>query len=314
MLMEDRVGATAVLTLNYPQWRNALALPMREALAAALERIEADREIRAIVVTGAGGVFSAGGDITGMDVANLAQGRDRFRLTHRLVQTMIAGSKPLVAAVEGWAVGAGLALALCCDTIVAATDARFMAGFGRIGLTADFGLIHTLPRRVGEGRARQMLLYNEPVDAARAEQIGLVDHVVAPGDVRRTALDCAAHLTETAPLPMALTKAYLAGDLSRALEWERTTQSALFLSGDHKEGRAAFMEKRSAPSKAPDQQVRSTNDLTVSGANSRRASRPSHPPSRCRSRSSPQAHRKRPGHKTAQRPDSQQNPRYPVPR
>ncbi len=245
MLIEERAGATAVLTLNYPERRNALALPMREAMAAALERIERDREVRAVVLTGAGGVFCAGGDISGMDAANLAQGRERFRLTHRLVQAMVAGSKPLVAAVEGWAVGAGLALALCCDTVVAAADAKFMAGFGRIGLIADFGLLHTLPRRVGEGRARQMLLYNEPLDAAGAEQIGLVDFVVAPGAARQEALDRATRLAQAAPLPMALTKAYLADGLARALEWECSAQSALFLSDDHAEGRAAFLQKRS---------------------------------------------------------------------
>ena len=110
MLTEERDGLTAVLTLNYPERRNALAIPMRRALVEALERIEADPVLRAIVITGTGGTFCAGGDISGMDVADLAAGRERFRLTHQLVRLLVKGSKPIVAAVEGWCVGAGLAL------------------------------------------------------------------------------------------------------------------------------------------------------------------------------------------------------------
>ena len=162
LLREDRQGATAILTLDYPARRNALALPMRAALIAAMERIEADRDIRAVVLTGSGGTFSAGGDISGMDAADFAAGRERFRTTNRLVRLLIESSKPVIAAVEGWAAGAGLGLALCCDTIVAGSGARFMAGFGRVGLVGDFALLHTLPRRVGEGRARQILLYQRP--------------------------------------------------------------------------------------------------------------------------------------------------------
>src|SRR5689334_14599202 len=124
MLRQERRGATEILTLDYPERRNALGVPMRAALVEALEKLEGDRDLRAIVVTGAGGVFSAGGDIAGMNAADLAAGRERFRLTHRLVRLLIKSAKPVVAAVEGWCVGGGLSLALCCDTIVAADDAR----------------------------------------------------------------------------------------------------------------------------------------------------------------------------------------------
>ena len=127
-LIEQRDGTTIVLTLNNPQRRNALAMPLREGLIAAFERIETDRTIRAVVLTGAGGTFCAGGDITAMNVKGLADGLERFRITHRLVRLMIRCGKPIVAAVEGYAVGAGLSLALCCDTIVAAEDSRFGAG------------------------------------------------------------------------------------------------------------------------------------------------------------------------------------------
>ena len=244
VLSETREGATAILTLDYPERRNALAVPMRQRLVDALEAIEADRALRAIVITGAGGTFSAGGDISGMDVDDLAAGRERFRLTHRLVRLLIKGSKPVIAAVEGWCVGAGLSVAMCCDTVVATEEARFAAVFGKIGLMADLGLLHTLPARIGLGRARQVLLYGEPTDAGRAAAIGMVDHVVPSGTALRAALDRAALFHGAAPLPIAMTKQHLAAGLDAALDWERDTQSALFLTADHAEGRAAFLAKR----------------------------------------------------------------------
>ncbi len=244
MLTEHRDGLTAVLTLNYPERRNALAIPMRRALVEALERIEADPALRAIVITGAGGTFCAGGDISGMDVADLAAGRERFRLTHQLVRLLVKGSKPIVAAVEGWCVGAGLSLAMCCDTVIAARDARFAAGFGKIGLIADLGLLHTLPARVGQGRARQIFLYNDPVDANRAERIGLVDELVEAGDALDAAITRAKHFAAAAPLPVALTRQWLAAGLDAALDWEREVQAGLFLTADHAEGKAAFLQKR----------------------------------------------------------------------
>lgn len=244
MLREAREGATAVLTLDLPERRNALAVPMRRELADALERIEADRDVRAVVITGAGGTFCAGGDISGMDVTDIAGGRERFRLTHRLVRLLVKCGKPVVAAVEGWCVGAGLSLALCCDTVVAAEDARFMAGFGKVGLIADLGLLHTLPARVGQGRARQLLLYGEAMDAWEAERIGLVDRLAPPGTALEAALERARLFHDAAPLPVALTKQWLAAGLDAALDWERDTQSMLFLSADHAEGKAAFLGKR----------------------------------------------------------------------
>ena len=244
MLSEGREGATAVLTLDYPARRNALAMPMRQAVIDAMERIEADPAVRAVVITGAGGVFSAGGDISGMDAAGLAEGRERFRVTHRMVRLLIKSAKPIIAAVEGFAVGAGLSLALCCDTVVASEAAQFAAGFGQVGLVADLGLPHTLPLRVGQGRARQILLYGERMGAAAAAAIGLVDHVVPEGTALDVALGRARMFEGMAPLPIALTKQFLAAGLDAALDWERDTQSALFGTADHAEGKAAFLGKR----------------------------------------------------------------------
>lgn len=244
MLIERLEGATLILTLNQPARRNALAMEMREGMMAAFERIEGDASVRAVVINGAGGHFCAGGDISGMNATEFGAGRNRFRMTHRLVRMIIESSKPVVAAVDGWAAGAGVGLALCCDTVVAAEDARFVTPFGRIGLVADFALWHTLPRRIGEGRARQMFLTAEPVDAATAERWGLVDHVVPPGKTLEKALERAAKLAEAAPLTTAMTKAVLARGLAETLEWERTVQATMFTTDDHAEGKAAFLGKR----------------------------------------------------------------------
>ena len=240
----DRDGGVLTLTLDYPARRNALSLPLREELHRLLEDAQSDQAIRAVVVTGAGGTFCSGGDISGMEIADSEAGRERMRRTHRIIRLMVAGRIPIVAAVEGWCVGAGLSIACACDTIVAAEDARFMAGFGKVGLIADLGLPFTLPARIGVGRARQMFLYGTQLDAAKAEGIGLVDEVVPKGQALAAAMEKARFLAVQASLPVALTKQILAEGLDRALEDERHFQTACFLSNDHAEGKAAFLGKR----------------------------------------------------------------------
>jgi enoyl-CoA hydratase/carnithine racemase len=243
-LIEERDGPVLVLTLDNPARRNALSPPLRAAMERVLDQAEGDRTIRAIVVTGSGGTFCSGGDLSAMEVGGPLQGRERLRPAHQLIRFLVAGSKPVVAAVEGWAAGAGLSLACACDTVVAAEDARFMAAFGKVGLMADLGLPHTLPNRVGLARARQILLYGEPIAAEEALRIGLVDHVVPAGQALAKALERARILAQQAPAAVALTKQLLAEGLDRALEQEKHFQSLLFLSADHAEGKAAFFAKR----------------------------------------------------------------------
>ena len=244
VLLQDRHGAVAVLTLNRPERRNALGADLRDALMAAVDAIEGDASIRSVVITGAGGNFCAGGDVSAMKQPDIASGRDRFRISHRVVRAIIASSKPYFAAVEGWAVGAGLGLAVACDTVVAADNARFMAGFARIGLIPDWGLFHTLPRRIGDGRAKQMFIHNEPVSAEAAERFGLADQIVPAGQALASAVARAEALSAIAPQSIAMTKSFFTRDLGDALEWERNAQALLALSADHAEGRAAFLEKR----------------------------------------------------------------------
>ncbi len=244
MLLEERRGATVVLTMHQPARKNALAMAMRIEMIAAIERIEADGSVRAVVITGSDGTFCSGGDISGMDAADFAGGRERFRISHRLVRLMVESGKPFVAAVEGWAAGAGMGVAACCDTVVAGEGAQFVSPFNRLGLVPDFGLLHTLPRRVGEGPARQIMLRGAPFDAAHGLRIGLVDEVVPSGAALSRALAIAAEYEAMAPIPLAMVKNYMSRGLAEALDWERTAQAAMFLTEDHVEGRDAFLARR----------------------------------------------------------------------
>jgi len=240
----QREGAVLTLTLDYPARRNALAVPLREQLFEALEAAQGDEGLRAIVLTATGENFCSGGDISGMDVRDAEEGRERMRRTHRLIRLMVGGRLPIVAAVEGWCVGAGLSLACAADTIVAGAGARFMAGFGKVGLMADLGLPFTLPARIGLARARQVLFYATPIEGEEAARIGLVDRLVPKSMALAVATALAGNLAAQAPLPLALTKRMLAEGLDAALERERDWQTMCFLSADHAEGRAAFLEKR----------------------------------------------------------------------
>ena len=151
-VLVSRDGAIATLTLNWPERRNALSVAMRHRLADAFEDLEADRTVRAVVLTGTGEHFCAGGDLTGMHVESVAEGRERMRHAHRLIRLMVHARFPIVAAVEGWCAGAGISLACASDHVVAGAEAKFLASFGKVGLLPDLGLLHTLPARVGQAR------------------------------------------------------------------------------------------------------------------------------------------------------------------
>jgi 2-(1,2-epoxy-1,2-dihydrophenyl)acetyl-CoA isomerase len=240
-------GRIRVLTLDRPDRRNAIDLPARHALLEELRAAVADETVRAVVLTGAGGTFSAGGDVRSMDGAASDQVRDRLLPLHQAVRLIATCGTPVVAAVEGAAAGLGVSLAAACDHVVAAEDARFVAAFGRLGLVPDGGLLWTLPQRVGLGRAKEMLVFGRTVPARRAYEIGLADSLAPPGEALDVALKVAAEAAVLAPLSIAATKRVLARadhSLKRALEAEMAEQAALFASADFAEGRAAFGERR----------------------------------------------------------------------
>lgn len=241
-------GAVVTLSLNAVARRNALSLDMRKALERHLREAVADPGCRVIVLTGEGNHFCAGGDIAGMEGLDPISGRHRLASAHEIVRLLVEGETPVVAAVEGYAVGAGLSLVAACDIVVAASDARFACSFNRLGLVPDFGIAFTLPMRVGMGRARRIMLGGDTFDAANAERWGLVDEIAEPGGARKAALALAARIAaEAAPLSNASTKRLLArmpGSLDDILRAEADSQSILYASRDFQEGRAAFLDKR----------------------------------------------------------------------
>lgn len=243
-------GAIASVTLDRPDALNALTIALKVRLAEELERIAADRTIRVAILTGAGRAFCAGQDLTERedpDAPRLdVELRERY---HPIVRALRAMPQPIIAAVNGVAAGAGASIAFACDLRIAASDARFVLAFGRIGLVPDSGMTWTLPRLVGPTRAAELALLGDPISADDAARIGLVGRVVPPDQLLAEARTVAERLAAGAPTALAATKWLLedawTSDLDAALEAEATAQGRLGASADHAEGLAAFREKRS---------------------------------------------------------------------
>lgn len=251
VLKFERVGATAVLTMNRPEQRNALDAQMRLAFAAALAEIREDATVRAVVLTGAGGHFCAGGDVKAMSAGrpDPMETRDSLNRLHRWFDELVDLEKPVIAAVEGVAFGAGLSLALAADFVLAAQRAKFCSVFARIGLVPDAGAMYLLPRAVGLARAKDMVFSARVVGADEALRIGLA-HEVCTGDVREAALALAErfHAAPTAALGLAK------GVMNRAFESERVNvyrqeamaQALLRDSDFHREAARRFAAKEPA--------------------------------------------------------------------
>jgi 2-(1,2-epoxy-1,2-dihydrophenyl)acetyl-CoA isomerase len=228
-----------------PARRNALSDAMRAALRDALREAHADRQVQALVLTGAGGCFCAGGDIKAMGQP-IPVALARLDVVHDIVRLIALGPKPVVAAVDGAAYGGGMSLALCCDLVVASETARFCASFARVGLMPDMGLMWSLPRRVGTARAQQIMLDASERQGLEAAQTGLVD-IVVEGDPLPRAMNEARKLVPAAPLPAAHLRRIIArhhGDLDAVLRDERAAQAEMFSTHDHTEARMAFLDKR----------------------------------------------------------------------
>lgn len=244
----DDDAAVRTITLNRPEKRNAIDIGLRVALAEAIESADCDPGVRAIVITGAGPAFCSGGDISTMERMSAARARERIEMAQRIIRAIWATPKPVLAAVEGSAYGAGAALAAACDRVVAARDATFATTFTNVGLAGDMGTFVSLPARVGAARARQMLMLPEPISAPEAWRIGLVDAVVDSGCALESALRDARRLAAGPASAYEVIKALIAEPgtvdpwvlLEREAEW----QSELFDTNDFAEGVAGFREKR----------------------------------------------------------------------
>ncbi|HLC05149.1 MAG TPA: enoyl-CoA hydratase-related protein [Anaerolineales bacterium] len=250
-LLTEEVGGVLTVQLNRPK-ANAFDSVMVDELVAVLKRAAADDELRCLVLTGAGRVFSAGQDV---GIIAERQGTISFRehlqrTYNRVILRMRRLEKPIIGAINGAAVGAGLGIALATDIRVAAESARFVFGFTGIGLTADSATSLTLPLLVGLTRASEMAFTNSPVSADQALAYGLVNRVVPDSDLPAEVAEMAASLASGPTRALGLTKRAfnrtMFEALERTLDYEAYLQDIASQTEDHHEGVEAFMEKRNA--------------------------------------------------------------------
>jgi enoyl-CoA hydratase/carnithine racemase len=258
-LLAEIESNVAIVTLNRPHARNALSDTLSPALRRLLPRLAADADVRALMITGAGNAFCAGGDVKGMGPSQISGAKAAPRtqeevvadLTQRQITmtgALYAFPKPTLAALPGPAAGAGLSIALACDLRIAAESAFVTTGFGNIGLSGDYGASFFLTQLIGTARARELFFSSERVSAQRCEQLGIVNRVVADDVLRRAALAWARELAAGPTVAFGFMKQ----NLDRAMRTDLETclaQEAFGLvecagTADHKEAVRSFVEKR----------------------------------------------------------------------
>ena len=249
VLAGERDGVLT-LTLNRPSVLNAVTDELLDSLFDSLQRARSDAAIRAVVLTGAGRAFSSGQDLKSAAAEGDLDIRPHLRDHYApVIRAMRELEKPVVAAVNGVAAGAGFSLALAADIRIAAESATFVQAFVRIGLVPDAGSTYFLPRLVGPAVAAELAMLGDTVDAARAERIGLVNRVVPDAELAETTHELAARLAR-GPRSIGLIKRALnrsmGNDLQAQLAVEEVLQTESVATADFMEGIAAFLEKRTA--------------------------------------------------------------------
>lgn len=259
----ERDAAVATVCLNRPNRRNALVPSMMDELAAVFTELAKDETVRAVVVTGAGGAFCAGGDVQAMAgdpnrrsgngrlssrPSVVTSARDIERITSAVPRLLATMPIPVLASIPGAVAGAGLGLALSCDLRVAAAGAVFTTGFLNVGLTDDWGASFFLTQLAGPSVARELLLLGERFDADRALQLGLVNRVVPAAELEAVTRDLASRLAALPPFAAGAIKANvsraLRGDLDDSLRMEALHHALAHHSDDHREAIRAMAEER----------------------------------------------------------------------
>lgn len=251
-VLESRVGAVAILTLSRPEARNALDDDARRMVIEFSERLAADDSVRAIVLTGAGPAFCAGGDIRGMgqrldrEADQIAAvGWESQALTQKLIATLADLPKPTIAAVNGAAAGLGCDLALACDLIMAGPRASFAMSYIRMGLVPDGGGLYLLPRRVGLARAKEMVFSGRTLRQEEALAIGLADRPAEADTLVDEAVEWAATLASGSQLALALDKSILNDSLESSRDAVfargRTAQAMCYTTATHRRAVEAFL-------------------------------------------------------------------------
>jgi enoyl-CoA hydratase len=246
----ERDGAIALITIDRPKALNALNSRTLTELEQVLEVLSLDRGIRAVIVTGSGEkAFVAGADIAEMSTLHPESARRFSALGHRVLEALEGLPCPVIAAVNGFALGGGCELALACDLIYASEKAKLGQPEVNLGVIPGFGGTQRLTRLVGKTRAKEMIYTGEMIDAAKAKEIGLVLEVLPPDGLLAHCREVAQRIASKGPLAVAQAKRAIEygaeADLHRANELERQAFGVLFGTADQKEGMRAFIEKRS---------------------------------------------------------------------
>ncbi|WP_026926759.1 crotonase/enoyl-CoA hydratase family protein [Granulicoccus phenolivorans] len=243
-VLVDKRDGVMVITINRPEKKNALNAAVGQGVSDAIDELEATEGLWAGVLTGAGGIFSAGMDLKAFLAGETPNVGDRGMcgITRR------PPTKPVIAAVEGWALAGGMELTLACDLIVAARTAKFGVPEVKRGLVARGGALLQLPRRIPQALALEMLLTGDPVTAEKAAEIGLINRLTEEGGALEAAVELAQKIAENGPMAVAATRQILREqqDWTLAERWQRQGEIAdpVFASADAKEGATAFTEKR----------------------------------------------------------------------
>jgi 2-(1,2-epoxy-1,2-dihydrophenyl)acetyl-CoA isomerase len=237
----------ATLTLNRPESKNAINVSMRGALRDAIYSIRQDRSVHAIVLRGAGTAFCSGGDVRGMTVQSAEEGRNRIDELHAWIAQLVDLDRPMIAAVDGIAYGAGFSLALAADFVIASSRARFCMPFLKMGLIPDCAALYTLPRVVGLARAKELIFTAREVSAEEARGMGAVLEVVEPETLYERAASIARALAGVSPVAFGLSKRALnislGSDLRTMLELESVSQAVAFTTDFHREAVRRFHDK-----------------------------------------------------------------------
>ncbi len=243
-VLTEVADGVAVITINRPKARNAVNGAVAQGIAGALDELDADKSVAAYVLTGAGGTFCAGMDLKGFLTGDspIAEGRGFGGIAER------PPAKPIIAAVEGYALAGGCEIALSCDMIVASSEAKFGLPEVTRGLVAGAGGLLRLPARIPYHAAMEIALTGDHFPASRLAELGLVNRVTAPGEALTEALALAQRVASNAPLALAATKRVIveSRDWPSAEQFTRQGEiiSPVFVSKDAMEGAAAFAEKR----------------------------------------------------------------------
>jgi 2-(1,2-epoxy-1,2-dihydrophenyl)acetyl-CoA isomerase len=249
-VLRERHGATLVIRLNRPERRNAFDLEVRQGIAEAVYEARDDDTVRAVIITGTGDVFCAGGDLKSLSEAKrpMFKDRDRIRRLHPWFRELVNLEKPVIAAVNGPAFGAGFNLALACDFIIGTPKTRFCAVFGRIGLVPDLGGFFLLPRILGLQRAKDLVFSAREVDAEEALRLGILFRIVEQDSLMPEALALAERYHHASTDALGIAKNILNRsfnlDQDTLAELEASAQALALHTAYHDEAVANFLNKR----------------------------------------------------------------------